>query len=78
MFNCKDSIDSLLTYLDGEMSPEDEQHLRTHLDGCPPCVDFVRSYRATSGMCRRALVKSMPPEVGTRLKAFLRSKLPSR
>jgi anti-sigma factor (TIGR02949 family) len=78
MFNCKDSINSLLAFLDGEMSTEDEQHLRAHLEGCPPCVDFVRTYRATSGLCRKALVRQMPPEVGDRLRSFLRGKLESK
>jgi len=75
MFNCKESIDSLLPFLEGEMSPEDEEHLREHLNGCPPCVEFVRTYRATTPMCRKALVKSMPPDVAGRLRDFLRSKL---
>jgi anti-sigma factor RsiW len=78
MFNCKDSIDALLPFLDGEMSAEDEAHLKEHLNGCPPCVEFVRSYRETSGLCRKALVKSMPPEVAGRLRAFLRTKLESK
>jgi len=78
MFNCKDSIDSLLPFLEGEMSPEDEEHLRAHLNGCPPCVEFVRSYRATSGLCRKALVKSIPPEVADRLRSFLRGKLETK
>jgi anti-sigma factor RsiW len=78
MFNCKDSIDSLLHFLDGELSPEDEAHLKEHLNGCSPCVDFVNTYRATSGVCRKALVKSMPPEVGNRLQAFLRDKLAAK
>ena len=78
MFTCKDSIDSLVHFLDGELSPEDEEHLQEHLGGCPPCVDFVNTYRATSGMCRKALVKSMPAEVGDRLQAFLRAKLAAK
>jgi len=78
MFNCKESIDSLLPFLDGEMSPEDEEHLRAHLSGCPPCVEFVRSYRATSGLCRKALVRSMPAEVAGRLREFLRGKLETK
>jgi hypothetical protein len=41
-------------------------------------VEFVRSYRATSGLCRKALVRSMPPEVAGRLKAFLRGKLETK
>jgi anti-sigma factor RsiW len=78
MFNCKDSIDSLVPFLDGEMSAEEEEHLRKHLNGCPPCVEFVRTYRATSPLCRKALVKAMPPEVAGRLKAFLRNKIESK
>jgi anti-sigma factor RsiW len=78
MFNCKESIDALLPFLDGEMSPEDEAHLKEHLNGCPPCVEFVREYRATSGLVRKALVKSMPPEVAGRLKSFLRGKIESK
>jgi len=60
------------------LSPEDEEHLRAHLNGCPPCVEFVRTYRATSGLCRKALVKSMPPEVAGRLRSFIRGKLESK
>jgi hypothetical protein len=41
-------------------------------------VEFVNTYRATSGMCRKALVKSMPPEVAGRLRAYLRGKLETK
>ncbi len=68
----------LVHFLDGELSPEDEAHLQEHLGGCPPCVDFVNTYRATSGMCRQALVKSMPAEVGAGSQAFLRTKLAAK
>ena len=78
MFNCKESIDALLPFLDGEMSPEDEEHLRQHLNGCPPCVEFVRTYRATAPLARKSLVKAMPPEVAGRLKSFLRGKIESK
>ena len=50
MFNCKDSIDVLLAFLDGEMSPEEEEAAPGSTStACPPCVDFVRTYRATAG-----------------------------
>ena len=55
MFSCKESIQLLVDYLDGDMTPEERQHLDEHLAGCPPCVEFVRAYRATSGMCKKAL-----------------------
>jgi anti-sigma factor RsiW len=77
MYNCKDSISLLQDFLDGELSPEDAQHLREHLQGCAPCVDFLRTYRATPGLCRRAMAKAMPQEMATKLTEFLRSKIKS-
>ena len=74
MFTCKESIDLLLDYLDGTMSDEQARHLEEHLAACPPCIDFLRTYRATPSLCRRALQKQMPEELSQRLKEFLRQK----
>lgn len=75
MFSCKDSIHHLLDFLDGEMSAEDEKHLEEHLSGCTPCVEFVRTYRATPGLCKRALAKKMPEELSQKLSEFLRQRI---
>lgn len=74
MFSCKESIDVLLDYLDGQMSPEEEKHLQEHLGACPPCVDFLRTYRATPSLCKRALAAKMPEELTRKLTDFLRTK----
>jgi anti-sigma factor RsiW len=75
MYTCKDSINLLLDFLDGELTPEDAQHLKEHLQGCAPCVDFLRTYRATPGLCKKALAQRMPQEMSTKLTEFLRSKI---
>jgi anti-sigma factor (TIGR02949 family) len=75
MFTCKDSIDLLLEFLDGAMPEEEQKRLIEHLEGCPPCVDFVRTYRATPGLCKRALAKKMPSELSGKLTDFLRAKI---
>jgi anti-sigma factor RsiW len=77
MYNCKDSINLLLEFLDGEMSAEEAQHLKEHLRGCSPCVDFLRTYRATPGLCKKALAAKMPKEVSEKLTEYLRSKIKS-
>jgi anti-sigma factor (TIGR02949 family) len=77
MYTCKDSINLLLDFLDGELSPEDAQHLKEHLHGCAPCVDFLRTYRATPGLCKRAMAQTMPQELSSKLTEFLRSKIKS-
>ena len=74
LFSCKDCVDVLRAYLDGEMSPEEEAHLKAHLGDCPPCVDFLESYKATPGLCKKALARKMPEELSQKLKAFLRDK----
>lgn len=75
MFTCKDSIHSLLEYVDGELSEAQASELREHLRACPPCVDFLQSYKATPKLARRAMVDEMPRELAGKLKAFLRTKL---
>lgn len=77
MYTCKDTINLLLDFLDGEVPPEEAQHLREHLSGCAPCVEFLRTYRATPGLCRRALAKQMPAEVSEKLTEYLRSRIKS-
>ncbi|SET76533.1 anti-sigma factor family protein [Stigmatella erecta] len=77
MYTCKDSINLLMNFLDGELSQEETQHLREHLQGCSPCVDFLRTYRATPGLCKRALAARMPQEVSAKLTEYLRSKIKS-
>ncbi len=77
MYTCKDSISLLLNFLDGELSQEETQHLREHLQGCAPCVDFLRTYRATPGLCRKALAQKMPQEVSAKLTDFLRARIKS-
>jgi len=75
MFSCKDSIEKLLDFLDGKVPPEIERRLEEHLSACPPCVAFLKTYRATPGLCRKALAKKMPSEVAAKLTEFLAQKL---
>jgi anti-sigma factor RsiW len=75
MFTCRECIDLLLDYLDGDLSAEQRAHLDAHLNACPPCVEFVKTYRATTSLCKEALKRSMPVEVANRLSTFLRENL---
>jgi anti-sigma factor RsiW len=77
MYTCKDAINLLLDFIDGEIPPEEAKHLREHLQGCAPCIDFLRTYKATPGLCRRALAQQMPQEVSARLTEYLRSRIKS-
>ena len=73
MFNCKDSIDVLLEYLDGDATPEVRQRLEEHIHGCTPCEEFLKQYKETGALCRKALRARMPREVADKLTSFLRN-----
>jgi anti-sigma factor RsiW len=72
---CKDSVELLLEYLDGELTDELRVKLEAHLGGCSPCEDFLKSYKATPALCRKALAREMPKEVAAKLTDFLRREL---
>ena len=74
MFNCKKSVHLLRDFLEGEMAPEESSALEDHLSACPPCLDFLKTYRATTGLCKRLLVSKMPDALSDKLTEFLRKK----
>jgi anti-sigma factor RsiW len=44
---CRELIDFLQAYLDGELPPPARREFDEHLDACPPCRDYLHSYRDT-------------------------------
>jgi anti-sigma factor RsiW len=69
---CQECIDLLLDYLAGELSPERTRALEIHFDLCPPCWQFVKSYQQTVKAARDLPVEDVPPELTSRLIAFLK------
>jgi len=72
MHTCKDAIELLRAYLEGELEAKDKTALEEHLGACSPCVEFVETYRQTPGLCKKALEAKMPKDLADSLKAFLR------
>jgi len=40
MDNCKEAVNRLYQYLDRELSDDEQNVVRQHLDRCPPCLDL--------------------------------------
>lgn len=72
---CQDCLKLLLDYLDGELPAVMREKLEAHFGDCPPCEDFLESYRATPALCRKAMVRSIPEAVTHRLTEFLRREI---
>ena len=68
---CQECIDLLVDYLEGELPPERARALDIHLELCPACVSFVRTYKGTVDVARTLPVDEIPPELTRRLIDFL-------
>lgn len=68
---CKECVDLLFDYLDGGLPDEKEKELDEHFVGCPPCLDFLDQYRASSTLSRKALETEMPDALADKLGEFL-------
>ena len=74
---CREVLDFLSAYLEGELSPEVRAGFERHLQLCPPCVQYLESYRETLRLERDAydLDGPVPDEVPEDLvRAILESK----
>ena len=70
---CASGVELLMDYLEGVLAADVRAALDTHVAGCPKCVAFLESYRATPRLMREATATSLPEDVRASLKAFLRA-----
>jgi anti-sigma factor RsiW len=78
MMYCKDCVDLLADYIDGALTAEQKDALEEHLSYCPPCVTFVRTYKATTRVAKKALADKMPADVSARLHEFIAKQLAAK
>jgi anti-sigma factor RsiW len=57
---CGELVQFLLDYLEGELPPDVAASFRDHLDKCPPCLVYLRTYQQTILTARRALCDDKP------------------
>lgn len=70
-YDCAEMMDLLVDYLEGDLGEAEIDRLELHLDLCPPCVNFLETYKKTGKVCREALRREMPDQLKTRLHDFL-------
>jgi len=61
MINCKQLIDFLDDYVDGRLPAEQAARLEEHFDACPPCRDYLVTYRRTIELAGRCGEDDPPP-----------------
>lgn len=55
MKQCKKCIEFLADYLDGELPEEQRAEFEMHLNLCPPCREYLDSYRETIKVTRQCM-----------------------
>jgi len=45
--NCREICEFLMDYVDGELPEHVKACFDMHLSQCPPCVEYMRTYRQT-------------------------------
>lgn len=68
---CRQIFAMLSEYLDGELPPEMCDQIESHIHGCSPCVEFVKSLETTIRYCRRMALEHQTAPLPENLKAEL-------
>lgn len=70
---CRQIAELLGDYLDGTLPRSTRDLIDFHVDGCPPCVAFINTYRGTVNATRKLPDVPIPSELKKRLLAVLKS-----
>ncbi len=68
---CQGVVALLCDFLEGDLPGDEEKELEGHMEDCPPCVAFLKTYRKTSEVCKTLRPEEIPPELKQRLERFL-------
>ncbi|MDZ4685207.1 MAG: zf-HC2 domain-containing protein [Planctomycetaceae bacterium] len=60
MLTCQEVIDYLSAYVARELPPDEQTAMERHLAVCPPCVNFLKTFRTTLAVARSS--KRLPTE----------------
>lgn len=72
---CRDLVDFLMAYLDGELPDEERAEFERHLEACPPCVVYLETYQETVRLGKDAARSEELPEAPEELvQAVLRAR----
>jgi anti-sigma factor RsiW len=72
---CNQITDLLIGYLNGELSPRVRRDFEKHLEVCPDCVSFLRTYKKTIQSAGALDATAMPTKVRDNILTFLRKQI---
>ncbi len=75
MMTCRDIFDEASSFIDGDLNPQRADSYRRHVDHCPPCADFHRSFTASITAAQVALATPPPKDLVEELTRGLMAQL---
>jgi len=76
MVMCKDVVENIIGYIEAELDDKTLEELERHLDECPECQAFVRTYKKMLELTGKLRERTfVTPDIRQRLKELLKSKL---
>jgi len=72
---CRDLLERLSAYLDGDLDAVQCRSIEEHCRGCPDCARLVEGLRRTIGICQQAANVPLPKAVRDRARARVRDLL---
>jgi len=74
---CRNLLEQLSTYVDGDLTGAERRALVLHLKKCPCCQEMADGLRQTVEMCRKAKAARLPADVRARARARIDTLLAS-
>ena len=68
---CSAALERLWSYLDKELTADDEDELREHLAGCPPCLAEYSIDVVLKDLVRRSCQEAAPEDLRVRIRQTL-------
>jgi anti-sigma factor RsiW len=59
---CRQAVDLMSDYLDGQLTAHDRDRLEAHLGECPHCTEYLEQLRATIAALGHAEPDDLAPE----------------
>jgi len=67
-------LEYLVEYEDGSMPDADRREFERHLSHCPPCLVFLKSYRATGRTLRMLKPRDIPKNLVDVVVGFVKAR----
>ena len=65
-------LECLLEFEEGAMPEQERRELQRHFEMCPPCMNFLATYRATGKTLKMLKPTEIPPALAQTVLAFVR------